>query len=46
MERRFQKLSTDYVLKLAEKATISSLDAFVNLAVGQADKLLATPGRP
>lgn len=45
MERRFEKLSMDHVLRLAEKATISSLDAFVTAAVNQADKLTATAAR-
>jgi hypothetical protein len=45
MERRFEKLSTDYVLRLAEKATISSLDSFVTAAVDQADKVTATAAR-
>ncbi len=45
MERRFQKLSMDAVLKLAEKATISSLDAFVSAAVDEADKLTAATPR-
>jgi peptidyl-prolyl cis-trans isomerase SurA len=45
MERRFQKLSMDAVLKLAEKATISSLDAFVTAAVDEADKRTATASR-
>jgi parvulin-like peptidyl-prolyl isomerase len=40
MDRRFDKLSIEYVLRLAEKATISSLDAFVNTAVERADKLV------
>jgi len=41
MERRFNKLSMEYVLKLAGNATISSLDAFVSAAVQRADKLTA-----
>jgi hypothetical protein len=45
MERRFQKLAMDAVLKLAEKATISSLDAFVTAALDEADKLTPEGGR-
>ena len=41
MERRFTRLSVDYVLKLAENATISSLDAFVATAVQRAERLTA-----
>jgi hypothetical protein len=44
MERRFNKLSVEYVLRLAEKATISSLDAFVSAAVRRAEKLTAVAG--
>lgn len=39
MERRFRKLSVDYVIRLAEHATVSSLDAFVTAAVQRAEKL-------
>ena len=45
MDRRFDKLSVDYVLRLAEKATISSMDAFVNAAVERADKLVVTAAK-
>lgn len=38
MERRFARLSTDYVLKLAEKATVSSLDLFVAAALQRAEQ--------
>lgn len=44
MERRFDKLSIEYVIRLAEKAVISSLDAFVNGAVEQADRVTAPTG--
>ena len=39
MELRFNKLSVEYVLRLAGNATVSSLDAFVATAVQRADKL-------
>lgn len=35
-EQRFNRLASDYVMKLAEKSTISSLDAFVKAAVKKA----------
>jgi parvulin-like peptidyl-prolyl isomerase len=38
-ERRFNKLSAEYVLKLAAEATISSLDTFINAAVERAERL-------
>lgn len=38
MERRFTKLSVDYVLRLAEEATISSLDLFLAAAVQRAEQ--------
>lgn len=41
MERRYTKLSVEYVLRLAGNATVSSLDAFVATAVQRADKLTA-----
>ena len=44
-ERRFAKLSTDYVLRLAEKATISSFEPFIAAAVRRAEQVFepATP---
>ncbi len=39
MERRFTKLSVEYVLDLAEKATISSLDLFINAGVKRAEEI-------
>jgi hypothetical protein len=45
MERRYEKLSMDYVLRLAEKATISSLDAFVTAAVQQVEKRMAASAK-
>jgi len=41
-ERRFAKLSVDYIMRLAEKATISSLDSFVDAAVRRARQVTAT----
>ncbi len=41
MERRFVRLSTDYYVKLAQQATISSLDAFLNAAVREAERRTA-----
>ena len=41
MERRFVRLSTDYYMKLAQNATISSLDAFLNAAVREAERRTA-----
>jgi parvulin-like peptidyl-prolyl isomerase len=38
MERRFQKLSVEYVLKLAENATVSSLEPFILAAVSKAER--------
>jgi hypothetical protein len=38
-ERRFNRLSAEYVLKLAADATISALDTFINAAVERAEKL-------
>ncbi|MEW6198339.1 MAG: peptidylprolyl isomerase [Planctomycetota bacterium] len=38
-ERRFAKLSTDYVLRLAEKATISSFEPFIAAAVRRAEQV-------
>lgn len=38
MESRFAKLSVDYVVRLAEKATISSLNAFVASAVERVEQ--------
>lgn len=43
MERRFLALSTDYVLRLAEKATISALDPFVEAAARKAAALVRRP---
>lgn len=42
MEERFARYSTDYILGLADKATISSLDAFVAAALDKAERLTAT----
>ncbi len=42
MERRFNKLAMDYVLRLAENATISSLDLFVTSAVKRAERMPAS----
>jgi len=39
MERRFQRLSADYVMKLAGNATISSLDLFIGAGVKRAEEL-------
>lgn len=36
MERRFTRESTEYVLKLAERATITGLDGFIDAAVNRA----------
>ncbi|MEW6252021.1 MAG: peptidylprolyl isomerase [Planctomycetota bacterium] len=44
--RAFARRSMEYVLKLAENATISSLDAFVTAAVEKAEKLTAPPTPP
>lgn len=38
MERRFTKLSVAYVLKLADNATISSLDTFIAAALKRAER--------
>lgn len=38
-ERRFARLSTDYVLRLAERATISSFDTFIAAAVRRAEEV-------
>jgi len=38
MESRFSKLSMDYVLRLAEKATVSALDPFVAAALKRAEQ--------
>jgi hypothetical protein len=46
MERRFQKLAMDEVLKLAEKATISSLDSFVTAALDEANELTGVAQHP
>jgi parvulin-like peptidyl-prolyl isomerase len=47
MERRFQKLSTEYVLKLAANATISSLDLFIGAGLKRAEELIARkPAEP
>jgi len=45
MEKRFSRLSADYVLRLAEKATITSLDPFVTAALRRADELTALAAR-
>jgi len=45
MERRFAKLSTDYVLRLAENATIASFETFVAAAVRRATESGAPGGR-
>ncbi len=42
MDSRFTKLSMDYVLRLAEKATVSALDPFVAAALKRAEKGTAT----
>lgn len=44
MERRFNKLSVEYVLRLAENATISSLDLFVGAAVKRAEQRTNSTG--
>lgn len=41
-ERRFARLSTDYILDLAEDATISSLDRFVGTTLRRAEAILPT----
>jgi hypothetical protein len=38
MESRFSRLSMDYVLRLAEKATVSALDPFVAAALKRAEQ--------
>ncbi len=45
MERRFAKLSTDYVLRLAENATIASFETFVAAAVRRAAEINDSTGR-
>ncbi len=39
MEKRFSRLSVDYMVRLAEKATISPIEPFVNAAVEAADRV-------
>jgi len=41
MERRFNRLSADYVVGLAVNATISSLDSFIEAAMRRVDELTA-----
>jgi parvulin-like peptidyl-prolyl isomerase len=45
-ERRFNKLSMEYVLKLAENATVSSLDTFLTTAVARAEQLTRSAAIP
>jgi hypothetical protein len=45
MEKRFNRLSVEYVLELAEDATISSLEEFTNAAVRRAEMRLARENR-
>lgn len=45
MEKRFSRLSADYVVRLAEKATITSLEPFVAAALRRADQLTAVAAR-
>lgn len=44
MDRRFAKLSTEYVLRLADSATISALDPFITAATRRAIELTDTNG--
>ncbi len=46
MERRFARLSTDYIMRLAEDATISSLDLFLSAALKKAMLLTEDAGQP
>ena len=43
IERRFERLSADYMIRLSERATVSSLDAFIRTGVRRAYELALEP---